>query len=90
MFEWDDAKAEQNFEKHGVDFLDAAQIFAGLTFEDADNDPDHGEERIRAIGQSEGVVYVVIYTWRDTTIRIISAWKANRHDRTLYHKALSR
>ncbi len=74
MFEWDDAKAEQNLSKHGVDFVDAAQIFAGQTVENIDRDPGHGEERHRAVGVANGVAHAVIYTWRDTTIRIISAW----------------
>lgn len=31
-FEWDNDKAEANLLKHGVDFIDAAQIFAGPMF----------------------------------------------------------
>ena len=27
VFEWDNDKADANFEKHGVDFVDAARIF---------------------------------------------------------------
>jgi uncharacterized DUF497 family protein len=29
-FEWDDAKAESNLEKHGVSFPEAATVFADL------------------------------------------------------------
>lgn len=89
VFEWDDAKAEQNYAKHGVDFIDAAQIFLRERLEAPDERSAYGEVRYRAIGEHEGMVYVVIYTWRDSSIRIISAWKAGRHDRKRYHDAIA-
>ncbi len=83
-FEWDDGKASANIEKHGVDFIDAVQIFASRTVEAIDDRQDYGEMRIRAIGVHNGVVYVVVYTRRGTALRIISAWKAGRNDRDHY------
>jgi len=41
---------------------------------------DYGEERIRAIGEIDGRVHVVIYTDRPGTRWIISAWKASGKD----------
>lgn len=84
-FEWHDEKAESNLVKHGVDFVDAAQIFANPRFEAIDERHDYGELRIRAIGHHDGVFYVVIYTMRDQTCRLISAWKAGEDDRKEYH-----
>lgn len=81
FFEWDDDKAESNFEKHGVDFIDAAQIFAGPVVEAIDDREDYGEERIRAIGRHDGETFVVIYTMRNGCLRLISAWKAGKNDR---------
>ncbi|HET7412339.1 MAG TPA: BrnT family toxin [Pararhizobium sp.] len=88
-FEWDDDKAEGNYQKHGVDFVDAAQIFAGPTVQAVDNRKDYGEVRIRAIGEHDSQVFVVIYTPRADTIRIISAWKAGKHDRERYYESLA-
>jgi len=93
-FEWDDEKAAANLRKHGVDFLDAAKIFLGPTVEAADDDLDYGEERIRAIGQHDGAVFVVVYTMRASgenseTIRLISAWKASKHDRERYYQTVA-
>lgn len=41
---------------------------------------DYGENRYRLLGAVEGRVFVVIYTKRGSTIRIISARKANRRE----------
>ena len=89
IFEWDNQKAETNINKHGVDFVDAVQIFQGHTAEAIDDSEDYGEERIRAIGQHNGAVYVVIYTEREGAIRIISAWKANKNDREKYYASIA-
>ena len=41
---------------------------------------DYGEDRFRLLGAVEDRVFVVIYTLRNSTIRIISARKANRRE----------
>ncbi|MCE7028959.1 BrnT family toxin [Jiella sp. CBK1P-4] len=88
-FEWDDAKASGNFEKHGVAFVDAAQIFAGPILRVRDERNAYGEERFRAVGSVRGLVLVVIFTRRVEAIRIISAWKAGRNDRRRYDQILA-
>ncbi|MGO9449775.1 MAG: BrnT family toxin [Candidatus Binataceae bacterium] len=83
-FEWDPNKAANNFSKHGVRFAEAATVFedeAALTM--ADDDPD--EERFLALGLgSMGRILVVVYTTREDRIRIISARKATRQERSQY------
>lgn len=85
-FEWDERKQRANVKAHGVDFLRAARIFEGPMIEDIDDREDYGEERIIALGQVEGTVYCVIYTVRDEVVRIISAWKATKHDQERYYQ----
>lgn len=53
-FEWDEAKAAANFEKHGVSFADAATIFDDPLYVDF-YDPDHSsdENRYLMIGTSK-------------------------------------
>ena len=85
-FEWDELKAGANLAKHGVSFVDAAQIFAGPILRVRDGRADYGEERFRAIGEERGRVFVVVFTLRGETIRLISAWKAGRHDRRRYEQ----
>lgn len=83
-FEWDPNKAANNFSKHGVRFAEAATVFedeAALTM--SDDEPD--EERFVALGiGSMGRVLVVVYTTRGDRIRIVSARKATRQERSQY------
>lgn len=88
-FEWDEAKRLANIEKHGVDFLVAAFIFEGPVFEAPDGRERYGEERLRAVGRDGDDTYIVVYTWRAERRRIISAWKAGRHERRQYEALLA-
>jgi uncharacterized DUF497 family protein len=49
-----------------------------------DNRQDYGETRIKAIGEVDGVILVVIYTDREDVRWIISARKANKKERALW------
>jgi hypothetical protein len=49
----------------------------------------YGERRIVALGEIEGEVFVVVYTWRGTYRRIISARRANRRERDAYRQTYS-
>jgi uncharacterized protein len=42
---------------------------------------DYGDTRVIAIGQVDGRLMVVVYTWRETARRIISARKANPREK---------
>ncbi|MBU1666740.1 MAG: BrnT family toxin [Gammaproteobacteria bacterium] len=87
-FEWDDAKAESNEQKHGVSFEEAASVFGdplALTF----SDPDHsvGEKRWLTFGVScTDRLLLVAHAERGRAIRIISARKATRHERGIYEQ----
>jgi uncharacterized DUF497 family protein len=74
--EWDGKKAVSNLKKHGIDFADAVTILEderAITISEDYSD----EERFITIGMdSFGRILVVVYTWRGTRIRIISARKA--------------
>jgi uncharacterized protein len=83
-YEWDPAKAEANRKKHGIRFADAVAVFGdekALTLED----PHPDEERYVTIGMDAfDRLLVVVYTWRGEVIRLISARKATRAERTQY------
>lgn len=87
-FEWSPAKAVANARKHGVHFEEARTVF-----EDDEAlsipDPEHsiGEERFVLLGLSAALrVLVVVHCERldGAVIRIISARKADRAERTIY------
>lgn len=83
-YEWDPIKARSNLRKHDIDFADAATVFSddyALTI--SDDDPD--EERFVTMGMDAlGRILVVAFTWRGQNIRIISARKAESHERKQY------
>jgi uncharacterized protein len=85
-YQWDREKAAANVNKHGIDFADAVSIFSddlALTV----TDERFEEERFITIGMDAlGRVLVVVYTWRGNEIRLISARKAMRHERTQYEE----
>ena len=84
QFEWDPIKDQINFTKHRIHFSTAAKIFDGPILEEEDTRRDYGETRIIALGRSEGRIVSVVYTRRNSVIRIISARKANRDERAEY------
>ena len=79
-FGWDPAKSEKTRQERGFGFDYAARIFAGPTVEAIDRRRDYGEERIRAIGEIDGRIHVIVYTDRPGVRWIISAWKASGRD----------
>jgi putative transcriptional regulator len=72
-FEWDPVKASRNAEKHAVDFVTAAEIFADPDLFVVIDSRIYGERRYQAIGTSRGVVLFVAYTMRPTTFAGLSA-----------------
>ena len=87
-FEWDGIKNLLNIKKHGISFEHAARVFTDpLRKEDYDYRHSNNEEnRAFAIGVAESRLLFVSFTEPDTeTIRIISARKANKHERRYYY-----
>lgn len=85
-YQWDTNKERTNRRKHGVAFADAVSVLEddrAITIED--EYPD--EERYVTIGMNAlGQILVVIYTWRNESIRIISARKATSAEHKEYDK----
>ncbi len=72
-FEWDHDKEAQNIFKHAIDFATASLIWQGSVHERIDDRRDYGETRFQAFGTVGNRVLTVIFTWRGTIRRIISA-----------------
>ena len=83
-FEWDERQRRRNLREHGIDFLDAALIFQNPVLEADDDRGDYGERRIRALGHVDDDFFLVVYTWRNSRRRIISAWKVGRDGQRRY------
>jgi uncharacterized protein len=88
-FEWDEAKAKINLEKHGVSFFTAAAIFLNERLERVDDREDYGEVRWIALGRVDIEVYRVVYTWRaENLVRIISAQRASKNEEEIYYREI--
>lgn len=86
--EWDETKNTANIQKHGFDFNDVQELFAGdrLTF--LDERVDYGESRFIALGYLGGRCVVAVYTERSSSIRMISLRKANNREKERFEKAV--
>jgi uncharacterized protein len=88
-FEWDEGKRQRNLAERGVDFRLAAAIFRRPVVEAADERGDYGEVRYRALGRAGDEHFVVVYTWRGTNRRIISAWRVGEDGKRRYQAVLA-
>ena len=83
-FEWDPAKSEANWEKHGIDFQGAQTIWDDLVVTFQSSQAHRGEIRHLAIGLYKEREIAVVYTHRDDRIRLISARRARKNEREIY------
>ena len=87
LVEWDRKKAALNRQKHGVEFEDAALVFADESrIERRDNKHSNEENRWQLIGEVEEVLFVV-YTERGEAFRLIMARMATPAERRIYYGA---
>ena len=83
VFEFDSRKSSINKTKHGIDFIEAQQLW---------NDPDlleitakvTDESRLLVIGKINDKFYSGIITYREEKIRIISVRRSREEEVELY------
>jgi uncharacterized DUF497 family protein len=62
-------------------------VFAGPCIERVDRRFDYSEVRVICLGAVRGIEMVVVYTWRGTVRRLISARRADEKERQIYRQA---
>jgi len=77
---YDPEKRERTLRERGLDFEDAALVFAGVTLEIEDTRKDYGEDRIICFGWLAGRMVVVGYTPRGADRHVFSMRKANARE----------
>jgi uncharacterized protein len=88
-FSWDERKREQVLAERGIDFLRlAVSLFDGRPLLTVPT-PRSEEERFLSIGPIEGSLFAVIWTWRDGTIRIVTARRARDAEEKRYRALYS-
>jgi uncharacterized DUF497 family protein len=85
-FTWDEAKRESNLRDHGLDFVDAKEVFSGPTFTFEDARFAYDEQRFVTLGVLRGFVVSIVHTETPRTIRIISFRKATKNEQTIFFK----
>ena len=86
-YQWDPNKAASNLDKHGIDFADAVGVFEDEWALTLKEEYVENEQRFVTMGMDFlGHVLVVVYTYRDDTIRLISARPAVRNERRVYER----
>jgi hypothetical protein len=74
-------KRAKTLTERGLDFADAALIFAGVTVEIEDTRRNYGEKRVICFGLLAGRVVVVGYTPRGADRHVFSMRKANEREK---------
>ena len=90
-FAWDRHKELVNIEKHSIDFTEAKSVFFD-EFARLMDDPDHSdaEDRFLIIGMSHKFKCLIVchcYRQEEDVIRIISARKATRREKSFYKES---
>lgn len=82
-FEWDENKRVSNLLKHGIDFIDATNVFRDKKRIELETFKNN-EERFLTIGSVNQVIILVVYVVRKFKRRLISARRASIEERKYY------
>ena len=85
---YDPAKRAWTLAERGLDFDDAARVFAGPTINLLDDRKAYGEVRWVTYGLLDGRMIAVVWTPRGTTRHIISMRKTNDREQQTYRDQL--
>ena len=83
VFEYDRLKSKANKEKHGIDFVEAQQLW---------NDPERIEIPTRFLDESRYVLiamlnnkyWTAVFTYRKKNVRLISVRRARKNEKEIY------
>ena len=89
MITWDEPKRRRNLEKHGLDFVDAEQVFKGVTYTYEDDRLAYGEQRFITLGLLREIVLSIVHTEQNDHIHIISMRKATKREYEIYFENIA-
>lgn len=89
VFTWDEKKRRINLKDHRLDFIDAEEVFAGVTFTFEDDRFDYGERRWVTLGLLRGVVVSIVHTEAEAEIHIISRRKATKRENKIFYENIA-
>jgi len=83
MFEFDDLKSKSNFQKHGIDFIEAQALWNDSNLLEIPA-KTLDEPRFLTIGKIKQKHWSAIITYRNGKIRLISVRRSRVEEVTLY------
>ncbi|NKF21928.1 BrnT family toxin [Solimonas marina] len=83
-FSWSERKRATNLKQHGLDFVDAVLVFAGITYTFEDDRFSYGEQRFVTLGLLARIPVSIVHTENEHEIRIISFRKATKREAEIY------
>ena len=83
---FDPAKRKATLDDRGLDFTDAAIVFAGPTISVQDMRQDYGEARYQTVGFLAGRMVMLVWTPRGEAKHVISMRKCNEREKAKYQK----
>jgi uncharacterized DUF497 family protein len=86
----DPRKRAWTLRERGLDFADAAEVFAGDHFQHVDERNDYGEVRMIAAGYLRGRMVVIVWTPRGDARHVISMRYAHAKEEARWKKAADR
>jgi len=83
MFEFDDLKSKSNFQKHGIDFIEAQALWNDSNLLEVPA-KTLDEPRFLIIGKIKQKHWSAVITYRNGTIRLISVRRSRAEEVALY------
>ena len=83
QFEFDENKSKSNKKKHGIDFVETQDLWDdefGVILDARSDD----EKRYALVSKLDNKIWVMIFTLRGETVRIISVRRARKEEVRLY------
>lgn len=91
MISFDPTKQRINLDVHGIDLARLDAFFDGALLTRDDPRAAYGELRLQSLGWFEGALLFVVWTPRDDDWpHVISARKAQRHEREAWQRYVTR
>jgi uncharacterized DUF497 family protein len=84
-FEYDNNKSQSNLAKHGIDFVEAQELWNDLNLLEIPSKIE-GETRFVVIGKINSKHWSGVITYRDQNIRIISVRRSRTQEVALYER----
>jgi uncharacterized DUF497 family protein len=88
MVSYDSAKRNKTLAECGLDFEDAAKVFAGVTLTLLDDRQDYAEPRFQTYGLLDGRLVMVVWTPRGADRHVISMRKCNAREKARFQARL--